>query len=74
MKNKSKARVIKSVRSKVHKVRMVRARIVFCKTLRSQLENSNFLELIVFLIDEHSNSPAGEYARFSLQLERVLYF
>jgi prepilin-type N-terminal cleavage/methylation domain-containing protein len=30
--------------------------------LRSQLENYNGIPLIIFLIGEHSNSPAGEYA------------
>jgi hypothetical protein len=32
------------------------------RTLRSQLENYNGIPLIIFLIGEHSNSPAGEYA------------
>ena len=34
------------------------------KALRSQLENENFLKLIIFLIGEQSNSPPGEYACF----------
>jgi hypothetical protein len=36
-------------------------KIVFLETLRRSLENKNGNPFIIFLNDEHSNSPTGEY-------------
>lgn len=39
-------------------------KLLFLKPLRRSLENKNGTPFIIFLNDEYSNSPAGEYVWF----------
>jgi len=41
-----------------------RASILFLKALRRKLSSTYFRKIGAGLIDEQSNSPPGEYARF----------